>query len=274
MGKVVGGFGLSHVLFPPDGVEAEAGRVIDGMISIRERLHALRPDVLVLAGGDHLNNFSLAVQVTLGIGIADCFTTLGDGAPVTTFPGCRDFAEAFARFAARREFELVQVEEVIPDHGMAIPKFILDPENAIPTVPVYINAAMPVPAEPERCHRLGGVLRDLVESSRPDDERVAVVGLGGLSHWLRVPEEGRVAEQFDRAFMAALASGQASEQARMTSEELELAAGNGGLELTAWLFMAGAMGPGARGEAVFYEPIPKWVTGMGGLAMLPEAATH
>ena len=64
MGRIVGGFATSHVLFPPTGVEAQAGRVLDGMLRIREQVRALAPDLVVLAGSDHLNNFSLAMQVS------------------------------------------------------------------------------------------------------------------------------------------------------------------------------------------------------------------
>lgn len=273
MGRIVAGFGASHVLFPPNGVEAQAERVFQGLLDMRRRIQALEPDVLVLAGSDHLNNFNLAMQVTLGVGVADSYTTLGDaGAPVNTFQGHRDFGEAFARFAARRDFDLVQIEEVKPDHGMAIPKLIIDPENAIPTVPVYINAIMPVPPSPGRCHRLGGVLREMVETVRPESERVVVVGLGGMSHWLCLPPQGRVAEAFDRDFIDKMIGGRSDELARIEAEALLEASGNGGLELTAWLFMAGALPADARGEQLFYEAMPEWITGMGALALTPSTA--
>jgi hypothetical protein len=273
MGRIVGGFATSHVLFPPAGVEAQADRVIAGMLEIRRRVRALEPDVLVLAGSDHLNNFSLAMQVTLAVGVADEFTTLGDGgAPPVTFRGQRAFAEGFARFSGRRDFELVQLEEVRPDHGMAIPRLVIDPANELAIVPLYINANMPVPPSPGRCYRLGGVLKDYVETERPAEERVVVVGTGGLSHWLCLPEQGRVAEAFDEDFIARIAAGRAAELAALTSDEILDASGNGGLELTAWLFMAGAV-PQGRGERLYYEAIPEWISGMGGVSLSPEPAT-
>jgi aromatic ring-opening dioxygenase catalytic subunit (LigB family) len=273
MGQIVAGFGASHVLFPPDGVEDKAERVFQGLLEIRRRVRALKPDVLILAGSDHLNTFTLAMQVGLAVGVADEYATLGDmGLPATTFPGHRDFAEAFTRFAARREFELVQIEEVRPDHGMAIPKLIIDPKNEIPTVPVYINAVMPVPPSPGRCFKLGGVLRELVETQRPAGERVVVVGLGGLSHWLCLPPQGKVAEEFDRDFLAKMTAGRSAELAKIETEALLEASGNGGLELTAWLFMAGAMPPDAVGETLCYEAIPEWITGMGALALTSPRA--
>jgi hypothetical protein len=272
MGRIVGAFGTSHVLFPPTGVEAQAARVLDGMLEMRARIHALAPDVVVLAGSDHLNNFSLAMQVTLAVGIADAFTTLGDsGAPAVTFRGHRAFAEGFARHAARRDFDLVQAEELRPDHGMAIPRLVIDPGNVLPIVPLYINCNMPVPPSPGRCYRLGGVLKEYVETGRPDGERVVVVGTGGLSHWLCLPEQGRVAAEFDLDFIERMIDGRAEELAAFSAEHIEAASGNGGLELTAWLFMAGAA-PKAKGEKLYYEPIPEWISGMGGVSLTPVEA--
>lgn len=268
MGQIVGGFGTSHVLFPPNQVEAKAARVIEGMMEMRRRIRDLKPDIIVLAGSDHLNNFNLSMQVTLAVGVADEYTTLGDGPPVVTFPGHRAFAEGFARFAEPHGFDLVQAEELRPDHGMALPKLIVDPTNTIPVVPVYINAIMPVPPSPQRCYRLGGVLKDMVEQTRPAGERVVVVGGGGLSHWLCLPEQGRVAEEFDEDFIARMIAGRSEELARYTAAQILEAAGNGGLEVTSWLFMAGAL-PGARGEKLFYEAIPEWISGMGGVALTP-----
>ncbi len=272
MGRIVGGFATSHVLFSPAGVEAQADRVFQGMLDLRRRVQALKPDVIVLAGADHFNNFNLAMQVTLAVGVADEYTTLGDaGAPVVTFRGQRSFAEGFARYAAGRDFDLVQAEELRPDHGMALPRQIVDPGNAVPIVPVYINANMPTPPSPGRCYRLGGILKSFVEAERPAGELVVVVGTGGLSHWLCLPEQGKVAAEFDQDFIDRMISGQTETLAVLSAEAILAASGNGGLELTAWLFMGGAL-PGARGERLFYEAIPEWISGMGGLCLAPAEA--
>lgn len=268
MGQIVGSFGMSHVMFAPDGVEAQAERVLGQMLKLREKVRALVPDVIILAGGDHFNNFNLALQVPLAIALSDHFRTLGDGGvPVTEFAGYRAFAQGFARFAAKQDFDLAQAEEVVPDHGMAFPKLVLDPTNAVPTVLLYVNTAMPLPPSPRRCLRLGEVLRAYVRTARPDEERVVVVGVGGLSHWLRLPEEGRIAEDFDREFLAALAKGQAGElAARFSAEDFIAASGNGGVEALSWLVAAGAAGDNG-GEVLFYEAMEKWATGMAAIRL-------
>ena len=62
MGRIVGGFATSHILFPPEGVEAAAERVMAGMMQVRARIAEMRPDVLVTISSDHMNNFTLKHQ--------------------------------------------------------------------------------------------------------------------------------------------------------------------------------------------------------------------
>jgi aromatic ring-opening dioxygenase catalytic subunit (LigB family) len=267
LGTVVGGFATSHVLFSPEGVKEAAERVLEGMFAIRDRIQSLQPDVLVVISSDHLNNFTLRQQVTLAVGVADHFMPLGDmGIPRSPFHGHRAFAEDFARTASQAGFDLVQVEEVNPDHGIALTRLIADPDNRVPAVPVYINSNMPLPPTPAHCFALGKVLRSTIVERRPQAERAVIVAGGGLSHWLRVPGQGRVAEAFDRHTLDMIAQGHAGELARISVAELEEQAGNGGLELMAWLCMAGAMPDRAQAEIAFFEPLSQWNTTMAGLS--------
>lgn len=270
MGKIVGGFATSHILFSPTGVEEQADRVADGFLQIRDRIAELKPDAIVLVSADHLNNFTLAVQVTLAVGIADEHTSFGDGGvPVMTFPGHRALGEDLARHAAVRGLDLIQVEEVRPDHGMMIPKYIVDPDNKIPIVPLYVNAAMPIPPSPARCFALGRALKETVDHQRPDDEQIVVLATGGLSHWLCVPGEGDVNAEFDREVIDKIITGNAHQLTRYSTDQVVELAGNGGLEMTAWMVMAGAL-PNVKGEQLYYEAMPQWITGMGGVALVPE----
>ena len=269
MGKIVGGFGIPHVLFDPDGVKDQADRIFDGLLEIRRRIRELSPDVLVLASNDHFNNFNLALQAPFILGVADEYVPLGDmGIPKKTFKGHRDFAESFVRFAATKGFDLAQAEEIEPDHGVALPLLLLNTEATIPVVPLYVNVGIEPPPSPARSWALGLALKEMVETQRPAKEKVVVVGAGGLSHWLCVPEEGRVNPEFDLDVIGKLISGRGRELSALTSEEIREKAGNGGLEVTSWIFMAGCL-PGAQGKKVFYEPIPKWITGMGAVALGP-----
>jgi hypothetical protein len=92
-------------------------------------------------------------------------------------------------------------------------------------------------------------------------DRVALVGAGGLSHFIGVPRVGDIDEEFDRWFLDVLERGDIEAVLDLPDEELELA-GNGAHEIRSWLAVAGAVAP-ARGQTMSYEPIYPWITGMG-----------
>jgi 2'-aminobiphenyl-2,3-diol 1,2-dioxygenase large subunit len=271
MGIVAGAYATSHVLMAPDGIEARAERVFQGMREIGRRVREDRPDVLLIVSSDHLMNFKLDVQAPFIVGACDQYTPWGDmDIPKRPFRGHRAFAEDLLAHAPACGIDLARAEDVRPDHGVSIPNAIINPKGEIPVVPVYINAAMsPAPA-PVRAWALGEAIRDTVERVRPQGERAVVVGTGGLSHWICMPEQGKVNEAFDREVLATLGEGRGRELAQLSADGVLEKAGNGGLELLCWICMAATV-PGRRGETVYYEPMPEWLTGMGGIAMQARA---
>lgn len=272
MGRIVGAFGSSHVLVNHPETAAVAERVIDGMRRIGAAVRAARPDLLLIVSSDHMVNLNLRLQPPFVVGVADEHTPLGDmQMPRDPIPGHRDFAEGLVRFAAGADFDLAKAEELLPDHGVVLPFIFATGGTPLPTVPLLVNVAMDPPPSPRRCFRLGRAIRDFVETTRPADERVVVLGTGGLSHWICMPQMGMVNETFDRWVLERFAAGDAEAVARLTSEDVLRESGNGGLEILNWLVMAGAAGP-CTGEAVYYEPIPQWFTGMGGVRMNVQPA--
>jgi aromatic ring-opening dioxygenase LigB subunit len=92
-------------------------------------------------------------------------------------------------------------------------------------------------------------------------DRVAIVGCGGISHWIGNPRVGDIDDEFDRWFIERLERGEIEQVLDMKDDEIELA-GNGNHEIRTWVAVAGAMG-GAPGKKLAYEPISPWITGMG-----------
>lgn len=267
MGKIVVAYATSHILFSPEPVRDKAARVVAGMEALGRRASEASPDVILMIVSDHMFNFNTSMQSPFCVGVADRYMGWGDmGVPARSFKGHRGFAEAMVRHTARCGFDLAKAEEVTPDHGVTLPLLFIKPWGEIPVVPLYVNINMePVPS-PARCYALAGAIREFIEQERPAAERVAVIGSGGLSHWIAIPGAGRVAEDYDRKVLKLISAGRAEELAKLSAEQIFENAGNGGLEIMNWIMMA-AMVAGHKGETIYYEAIPEWSTGMGGVAM-------
>ncbi|MBZ6377159.1 protocatechuate 3,4-dioxygenase [Pacificimonas flava] len=267
MGQIVGAFAMSHQLGSPEGVEDQSERVFQGMREVGRRIRALDPDLIVMITSDHLNNFSLASPAPFAVGTAAEFTPCGDmGLPRDPFPGHPAFAEDLIGFARGEDLGIARADPLQPDHGAMIPLGIVDPDRTIPAVPLYVNTVFYPHPTPAESYRLGGVLRDFVGAGRPQGEKVVLLAGGGLSHWVGMPQEGVINETWDRAFLGDVLAGRGQALAGLDNSEILEVAGNGGLEVAAWIALAGAV-PGAKGEEIFYEPMPSWATGMAGIEL-------
>lgn len=267
MAQLVAAGACSHILMSPQGVEDRAMRIVSGIREIGRRLLARKPDLIVVISSDHMFNVNLSLQPPFVVGVADEYRPFGDmDIPQDARPGHRAFAEAFVAHAAARGFDLAKAEELRPDHGVALPMMLIDAERKVPIVPLLVNINMePVPSA-ARCHALGGVLRETIEKHRPAGERVAVLATGGLSHWLNIPRHGEVAESFDREVLDSFARGRPEGLTRLSAAQIIEQGGNGGLEIVNWLMAAGAA-PGWKADVVYYEAMPEWFTGMGGMEL-------
>ena len=103
-------------------------------------------------------------------------------------------------------------------------------ENYVPAVPLFINTFYP-PNQPSvrRCFSLGNALVDAIESW-DEDLRVAVIGSGGMSHFV-------VDEELDRGFLDAMK--RKDEDALMAIPPYNFRSGSS--ELKNWIPVAGAM---------------------------------
>jgi 2'-aminobiphenyl-2,3-diol 1,2-dioxygenase, large subunit len=266
MATIVSAFAMSHQLGSPEGVEVQSERVFEGMKEIGRRIRALDPDVLVVVTSDHLNNFTLTAPAPFAIGTAETFHPLGDmGLPRDPVPGAPDFALGLRAFAEAQGVGIAIADPIQPDHGVMIPLGVVDPARRIPAVPLYVNTVFYPEPTPPACRRLGETLRGYVEQM-PGEERVVLLAGGGLSHWVGMPQEGSINEAWDRAFLDDMLVGDVAALAARENAQILDVAGNGGLEVNAWIVIAAAM-PGARGECLFYEAIPEWATGMAGAEM-------
>jgi 2'-aminobiphenyl-2,3-diol 1,2-dioxygenase large subunit len=237
------------------------------MKEIGRQAQALKPDALVVISSDHMFNINLRIQPPFTVGIGDEYVPFGDmGLERRTLPGDRVLAEAWVARAANEGFDLAVAEDYHPDHGIALPLMFLDPKGDIPIVPLLVNINMKPLPRPSRCFALAQVLRETIQDDLPRDRRVVVVGTGGLSHWLNIPGHGQVNTAFDQNIINLITSGRAEELASLSVDEILQAGGNGGMEILNWI-MAAATLPGKKGHQIYYEAMPQWFTGMGGVAL-------
>jgi protocatechuate 4,5-dioxygenase, beta chain len=251
MPEIVGGAATSHV--PAVGVAIDKGRVDDAYWApyfakvgpLRDWVADLRPDVCIVVYNDHANAFSLQIIPTFAIGVGASFRPADEGfgrRPVPDVEGHPDLAWHLAESLILDEFDLTIVNDMEVDHGLTVPLSVLfgQPERwPCRVIPMCVNVVQYPPPTGRRCLRLGRALRRAV-SSAAGDERVLVVGTGGMSHQLQGERAGMINPEFDARFMDLLVE-QPDAAAAISHLEYLREAGSEGIELVMWLVMRGAL---------------------------------
>jgi hypothetical protein len=270
VGALVGGCLTSHApnitARPRIGDPSQRERFLDALDELRARLAGARPDVLVVFANDHLQNFFYDNMPAFCVGVAERYLAPSKGGaeflriPVRELPGARPWARALVDAALEGGVDVAYSHELEFWDDVSVPLHFLDPDGRIPIVPVLINCVAPPLPTPRRCHALGAFLRAFV-AGRPAAERVAVVGSGGLSHWIGVPGHGKINPAFDRLVLDWIGQGRHDLLTGLTWEQIERDGGNGGQEIRNWIAALGALP--VKGEPLAYEPVTEWLTGCG-----------
>src|SRR5690242_896782 len=248
----------------PEEQQTAARRALDEM---RERLHAARPDVILLASNDHLLNWPInnTPEYTVGIGAehvgpADWYDEWL-ALEKYRIPGHPAFARYLVNEGARRRLAFAYRRDMQFDDGVSVPMHYLNPEGDIALVPVTMNCTVPPIPTPARAYEVGTTLREMVQAY-PGAERVAVVATGGLSHEPGGPRYFWVDEEFDRWFLGLLRKGDhAALLHECTLERMEAAGSGGTAELLAW--MVALAFTSSPAEVLAYMPAIAWISGTG-----------
>jgi aromatic ring-opening dioxygenase catalytic subunit (LigB family) len=240
--------------------DEQFGRIKAGFAQARRLLEEARPDTIVIFSSDHFDRCFYD-------NLPPFLVAVGESAegPINEYlkiPKVKVAVDgALGRFLVSEGLEngvdFASSADLPLDHAEVVPLSFLTPSWDIPIVPIVVNAfATPMPSL-KRCAQVGAFVREVVERW-PEQKRVAVMGTGGLSHWVGLPEMGRVNAEFDRWFMDSLAAGKQSEIIAKYKKagELEVVAGNGGQEVRDWLAAAAAMPATFRPQVLAYEPLP------------------
>ena len=76
----------------------------------------------------------------------------------------------------------------------------------IPIIPITMNCTVPPIPAPTRAYKVGKIICDVLKAY-PSEERIALIGSGGLSHEPGGPRYFYLDEEFDRWFLNSLAAG-------------------------------------------------------------------
>ena len=195
MSEIVGGIFTSHV--PGIGAAIAKGLqqepywkpFFDGFEPVHRFLERERPDVAVMFYNDHGLNFFLDKMPTFAIGCAPEYRHEDEGWGIggyKPYPGHPELSWHIVEQVVADEFDPVTCQSMAVDHGVAVPFELCWPETdswPVRLVPVCINTVQhPLPS-PKRCLELGRSIGRALESW-PGEEKIVVLGTGGLSHQL------------------------------------------------------------------------------------------
>ncbi|MGF0313289.1 3-carboxyethylcatechol 2,3-dioxygenase [Rhodococcus sp. IEGM1428] len=244
-------------------------------------VRAYDPTLVVYFGPDHMRALA---------GIAPAFTAVeaatgyGDWNTASSrYDIPSQLVRDYVRFTTENGVEVALAPELKLDHGFGQSTTDLFGRlDAVPMLPVVVNCIDRPLATTARVIELGRITRRFLDTSTSSDDRVLVIGSGGLSHSPpslipgahKLPEAERQAlitdnmgkaidairPKWDARMLQLLADGDLDSISRMSHEDIQTA-GTGAHEVRTWIAVAATVGEPLG--TVGYETVPEWITGMG-----------
>ena len=238
-------------------------KIVDAFKVLRDKLHAWKPDVVIIVGDDQAENFKRDNLPTF------CFYT---GSEVAGYPFHRtlgkiniwdapqdakyswkcdsSFAQDLVAFTIREGFDMASSTELkgwdfgLP-HAHINPLTFLDPHGELTILPLFVNcygeeAGEGYPPRPtaRRCYDLGQAIRRFLDTR---SERVAIIASSSWSHSFLTHKFNcsKFDEDFDQRNLELLKNGKGSQIADLTPEEIQQ---SGDHEFLNWLVPLGVLG--------------------------------
>jgi len=246
--------------------------------AVAERAQQFDPDMVVLFGGDHRRAFR---HVVPAFGVALSASILAEGGhPAGELDVPSESARRLCEHLLSAGFDVAACRDIGLDHAFAQPIRDLFGDLAVKAViPVPVNCATaPLPTG-RRVAEFGAEVCRFLDGL---DERVLVIGTGGLSHSppslevdtydlgdeerARIIAEGmadarnKIRPDWDAEVLNAMSNWDVAALIRLV-DTAHARAGAGANEVRTWL-AAGAAGGGQPVTPLAYEPVPEWITGM------------
>ena len=256
MAKIIAGVATSHI--PAVGAALDLGKtnepywspVFAGYDRAKEWFKEVKPDAIILIYNDHASAFSLEMIPTFAIGCAASFAPADEGwgpRPVPTVEGYPELGWHIAQSTILDEFDMTIINKMDVDHGLTVPLSLMFGQPSqwpCRVVPLAVNVVQYPPPTGNRCYQLGKAIRKAVESFG-SDERIVIMGTGGMSHQLQGPRAGFINKAFDKDFLDGLTKDPEG-LAKISHLTYVEEAGSEGIELVMWLIMRGALDASAK----------------------------
>jgi protocatechuate 4,5-dioxygenase beta chain len=252
MAETVGAYFTSHV--PAIGGAIHKGLqqdaywkpFFDGFPPVHDWLAKVKPDVAVVFYNDHGLNFFLDKLPTFAVGAAAQYDNAdeGWGLPLfKSFQGHPALSWHIIEQLVGDEFDITTCQKMLVDHSVSIPFELAYPDAPawpVKLIPIAINTVQhPLPSA-KRCLALGRSVAKALASWQ-GDERIVVVGTGGLSHQLDGERAGFINPTYDKFCMDNLISNPDALTKDSVHEIVRLA-GTQGVEILNWIAARGALG--------------------------------
>lgn len=250
-----------------------------GVATARDRIAEFDPELVVLFGGDHRKAFRHVVPL---FAVAYTAGLMPEGSiPAQKMNIPTELARDLATYLVDAGFDVAVCRDVELDHAFGQPlHHYLQDVQGTPVIPMPIDCASPPLAKAQRVIDYGAAVGAFLESL---DKRILFIGTGGLSHDPTSLKSDRhdladderramneagfdrasklIKPEWDRAFLDAIQRWDVPELVRMT-DNATAEAGVGANEVRTWLAATSA-GGGRGAISLAYEPVEKWITGMG-----------
>ncbi|SFO28445.1 protocatechuate 4,5-dioxygenase, beta chain [Pseudonocardia ammonioxydans] len=257
----------------PEFIDAARARIDADLATLRERIRAVEPDVVVIVGDDQNEVFGPAVNPTLAV---YCGNEVS-GETLVAFrekPGLNrrvdlkcagDFGLFLAKSLIDQGFDPAVMTELRPlskpegiGHAFTRPAAFLGlDELGVPVVPVFLNSYHEPLPDGARCYDLGVAIGRAAQE-RP--ERVVVVGSGGLSHDPFGVRAGWVDDELDEWVLDRIRVGDTRALRNLFTFPSQTLHGGAG-EIRSWITVAGAF-ENVPADVLDYIPLHHAITGV------------
>jgi hypothetical protein len=234
---------------------------MEAIAKLRQKLEAFDPDVLIVVGDDQHENliddnmppFSIYMGEEVEASSSLRYLNQPKSENRTRYRVDAKLAEALTLGLMDEGFDPAYSKRTRYEGGLGhafarVLKFLM-PEPNRRVVPVMVNTYYPPAPSARRCVKFGTALASLVRRF-PSDDRVVVIGSGGLSHT-------KIDEQLDQRFIQALQQNNLAYMSTMPASVLI----EGTSEIRNWIVTAGAAN--RSGTLLDYFPLYRTRTGVG-----------